>query len=78
MRKIYTNTGETNLIHSTNCNDKFELFFDMLSHFGITIWTDWARLGPAWALWGWGEGAELPSVYMYSVSTTTIPHIAVG
>ena len=50
----------------------------MLSHFGITIWTDWARLGPAWALWGWGEGAELPSVYMYSVSTTTIPHIAVG
>jgi len=41
---IYTNAGEANLIHNTICYYKFDAFFDMISHFGDTIWSDWARL----------------------------------
>ena len=70
--------GDANLIYNSIRCHIFNVFFDMLSHLVHTMWTDWARLWPAWALWGWGEDAELPSVYMYSLSTTTIPPIAIG
>ena len=70
--------GEANFNYDSTCCYNFDVFFDMLSHLVDTIWTNWARLWLAWALWGWGEGAELPSVYMYSLSTTTTPPMAVG
>ena len=72
---------DANLIYNYMCCYIFNVFFDMLSHLVHTIWTDWARLGPPVARLGavgLGEGAELPSVYMYSLSTTTIPPIAIG
>ena len=50
----------------------------MLSRLVDTTWADWACLWLAGALLGWGKGAELPSVYMYFLSTTTIPPAAVG
>ena len=55
-----------------------DVFFSMLSRLVDTTWADWACLWLAGALLGWGKGAELPSVYMYFLSTTTIPPAAVG
>ena len=73
--------GDANLIYNSICCYMFDVFFDMLSHLVHTILTDWARLGlPVARLDAVGLGGRrrLPSVYMYSLSTTTIPPIAVG
>ena len=71
--------GDANLMYNSICCYIFDVFFDMLSHLVDAIWTDWACLGPPVARLGAvGLGTELPSVYMYSLSTTTIPPIAIG
>ena len=47
--------GEANFNYDYMCCYKFDVFFDTLSHLVDTIWTNWARLWLAWALWGWGR-----------------------